>query len=377
MKSDLDHQVQAAEVVLPCPDLNNTLPFFTETLQFRVDTIFPADNPSVAVISGYGLRIRLEQDGTGEPGVIRLLCRDPAAVADGATELVAPNGTRIQFVESDPPLVLPPEKQSFVLSRLSEDAQWVEGRAGMCYRDIIPDQQGGRFVASHIHMPDGGPVPDYVHFHKVRFQMIYCYKGWVKVAYEDQGPPITMLAGDCVLQPPLIRHRALESSSGLQVIEVSCPALHETFADHDLELPTPTIKKDRDFGGQRFVFHQAADAEWRPWRIEGFEFRDTGIASATDGLAGVRVARPSGEVQPEVVSHSGKFLFIFVLAGKTTLLSDEHGAQQMAAGDSCVVPSGTHHALTDCSDDLEMLEVTLPASLETTHDSVSFQMLLE
>ena len=86
MKSDLDHQVQAAEVVLPCPDLNNTLPFFTETLQFRVDTIFPADNPSVAVISSYGLRIRLEQDGTGElirtsgdrgflPGTARNLCR--------------------------------------------------------------------------------------------------------------------------------------------------------------------------------------------------------------------------------------------------------------------------------------------------------------
>lgn len=86
-------------------------------------------------------------------------------------------------------------------------------------------------------------MPDYVHFHKVRFQMIYCYKGWVRVVYEDQGPPLVMRAGDCVLQPPRIRHRVLESSPGLEVIEIGCPAEHETFADHDLQLPTPVVQQ--------------------------------------------------------------------------------------------------------------------------------------
>ena len=46
-----------------------------------------------------------------------------------------------------------------------------------------------------------------------------------------------MEAGELVLQPPLIRHRVLESSPGLEVVEISAPALHETFADHDLKLP--------------------------------------------------------------------------------------------------------------------------------------------
>jgi hypothetical protein len=46
-----------------------------------------------------------------------------------------------------------------------------------------------------------------------------------------------MMAGDMVLQPPGIRHRVLESSPGLEVVEISCPALHETFADHEMELP--------------------------------------------------------------------------------------------------------------------------------------------
>ena len=68
--------------------------------------------------------------------------------------------------------------------------------------------------------------------------MIYCYKGWVRVVYDDQGPPFVMHAGDCVLQPPEIRHRVLESSPGLEVIEIGCPAQHETWADPELDLPT-------------------------------------------------------------------------------------------------------------------------------------------
>ena len=144
----------------------------------------------------------------------------------------------------------------------------------MRYRDLIPDRQGGRFIASHIHVPDAGPVPDFVHFHRVAFQMIYCYKGWVRVVYEDQGPPFVLQAGDSVLQPPRIRHRVLESSPGLEVIEIGCPANHETFADHDLPLPTPTARPARDFGGQRFVRHEAAAADWLPFRLDGFECRD-------------------------------------------------------------------------------------------------------
>ncbi len=67
---------------------------------------------------------------------------------------------------------------------------------------------------------DAGPVPDYVHF-----QMIYCYKGWVRVVYEDQGEPFVMNAGDCVLQPPEIRHRVLECSVDLGVVQISLQEL--------------------------------------------------------------------------------------------------------------------------------------------------------
>lgn len=361
-------QIEAAQFVLPCAELDGTLAFFTERLGFRVAAIFPADDPSVAVIAGHGVRLRLERGRSGAPGVLRLLCRDPAALAEGAKELTAPNGTRVELVEADPALVLPPLRPSFVVSRMDDDAKWVQGRAGMRYRDLIPDRQGGRFIASHIEIAEGGAVPDYVHYHRVRFQMIFCHRGWVRVVYEDQGRPFVLRAGDGVLQPPRIRHRVLESSPGMQVIEIGCPADHETFADLALTLPTAKLQPERDFGGQRFVRHRAAEATWRPWRIEGFEARDTGIAEATRGVAGVRVVRPSGASQTPVHRHDAELSFMFVREGETTLVGEGHGVHPLRAGDAFVVPAGLRHALTKCSEDLELLDVTLPAVLEMKVD---------
>jgi quercetin dioxygenase-like cupin family protein len=354
-------RVEAAEMVLPARDLDANIKFFTEQLGFRLDAIFPADDPATALVSGHGLRLRLERDAVGAPGTLRLLARDPAAIAGGATELTAPNGTRIALAASEPPLELPPLRPTLVVQKLHGGAGWGVGRAGMLYRDLIPDRQNGRFIASHIRIPGGGPVPDYVHFHKIRFQMIYCYKGWVRLVYEDQGPPFVLQAGDCVLQPPEIRHRVLESSPGLEVIEIGCPAQHMTCVDHGLPLPTGKSDPLRDFGGQRFVHHLAAKAKWSPWRLAGFEARDIGIAAATNGLAGVKVARVAGVPRGEAVRHGGEFLFLFVLQGTATFAAEGRRAELLAVGDAVTIPADLSHAVAQCSADLELLEVSLPA----------------
>ena len=230
----------------------------------------------------------------------------------------------------------------------------------MHYRDLIPDRQGGRFIASHIHIPKGGPVPDYVHYHRIRFQMIYCYRGWVRVVYEDQGPAFVMRAGDCVLQPPGIRHRVLDCSPGLEVIEVSCPADHETRVEHELTLPTSSRRPERDFDGQRFVQHQAGKASWQSWRRAGFEARDCGIAAATRNLAEVRVVRPTEATSVEGLAHEGELLFWFILKGEADLRLEGQPDHELAAGDACALPPGLRHGLFNCSADLEWLEVTLP-----------------
>ena len=361
MDDEREVGIEAAEVVLPCADLEPTLAFFTGRLGFRVASIFPAEAPRVAVVFGHGLRLRLEPGATKEPGSLRLLCRDPSKIAGGATELVAPNGTRVRLVASDPPVEQPPLRPSFVLTRLGDGA-WSSGRAGMLYRDLVPDRQGGRFIASHIRIPEGGPVPDYVHFHRVRFQLIFCFKGWVRVVYEDQGPPFVLGAGDAVLQPPRIRHRVLECSPGLEVIEISSPAEHETVADLELELPTPDLRPERDFDGQRFVRHEGARATFEPWTVAGFEARDLGIATAAAGLATAHVVRRkegAGASQQEPAAHDRDLLFTFVLVGSARLQCARSEVERVEAGDAFVVPPGREHALRECAPDLELLRITV------------------
>ena len=340
-----------AEVVLPCADLGPTLDFFVERLGFRVEVIFPADQPRVASLSGHGLRVRLTP-GQGAAGTIRI----PGAGA----AMTAPNGTRIEYFDPDPPVEVPALVPAFVLTRAADGPGAGEGRAGMLYRDLIPGRLGGGFIASHITIPDGGPVADWVHFHKIRFQMIFVRRGWVRVVYEDQGPAFVMQAGDCVLQPPRIRHRVLEASAGLEVVEIGCPALHETLADHDLILPTGRVDPARDFEGQRFLRHVAAEA---PWAAHGgFERRDTGMAQATGGLAGVSVLR-SRTGGLFAARAAGELQFGFVLEGSATLTHE--GDNPLGPGDAFTIPPGTPWSVSAASGDFALLEVVLPPGRAT------------
>jgi quercetin dioxygenase-like cupin family protein/catechol 2,3-dioxygenase-like lactoylglutathione lyase family enzyme len=351
--------IRTAQIVLPCADLDPTVDFLVDRLGFRLDAIFPADDPSVAVLSGHGVTVRLDGSLDGAAGRLRLLCDDPTLV--DAEPVVAPNGTVIDIVAAEPLVAVPPVVQELVINRLHDEARWVVGRAGMRYRDLIPGRLGGSFIASHIHIPDAGPVPDYVHFHRVRFQMIFCVNGWVRLVYEDQGEPFVLEAGDCVLQPPQIRHRVLECSADLEVVEIGCPAEHETIVEHTIELPTEHLRADREFSGQRFTRHRAPLAAWQTWHRDGFVHRDLGIGEATGSLAGARVVRPAGEPSPARLAHGTEFQFMFVLGGTVTLDTGDATCVHLGHGDAVSIPGAASWALRDCSPDLEFLDVTLPA----------------
>ena len=353
-----------AEIRLPTQDLRADLPFYTKTLKMRLDTIYPADNPEVAVLSGHGLRLRLQKGASEAPGMLRILTDDPDGFAEGARQLTAPNGTVVEIDELNPPLVLPATEHAFVVRRLADQAPWVIGRAGMHYRDLVPSRLGGAIIASHIRIPDGGPVPDMVHFHKVGFQLIFCIKGWVDVVYEDQGDAIRLTAGDCFIQPPEIRHRVLHASDGIEVIEIGVPADHVTEIDHDMLLPTPHLRPDREWQGQRFVHNVGAKAAWGPHRLAGFEARDTTINAGTKGVAGVMVVRPSNG-PPHWTKHQGDILFTFVMSGNLTLEGEGKDPYRLSPGDAFVIPPGMATRYFDPTHDLELLEVALPGSFQS------------
>ena len=308
------------EQLLVCEDFNAAL----ERLRgdgARLDVIWPADEPHSAILTHDGKLIRL----TARP-------------------------------EAPPPsATLPDFQPEFVVTHAGTAAG--EGRAGMFYRDLIPGRLGGLYVASHITIPDGGPVADWVHYHRVAFQLLCVRRGRVRVVYQDRGAPFVMAAGDMVLQPPGIRHRVLESSPGLEVVEITCPAVHETFADHDLALPNGAADPSRDYGGQQFLHHEAATAPWHPWH--GADAQATALGEATGGRAEARIVRPGPAPVLAPPPHDGELVFGFVLDGSARL--DCRGSHKLGPADAFVIPPGEGWRLTGMSADLRLLHVTTRA----------------
>lgn len=304
------------EQLLICADFTEALDRLRER-GARLDVIWPADDPHSAILAHNGGRLRL----TSRPDA------------------------------SGPTAQLPEFRPEFLLA--TTGAAPGEGRAGMLYRDLIPGRLGGRYIASHITIADGGPVNDWVHFHRIAVQLICVRRGWVRVVYEHQGEPFVMAAGDMVVQPPGIRHRVLESAPGLEVVEITCPALHETFADHAMVLPNGPADVARRFGGQRFLHHVAATSPWLPWH--GAEAQPTDVMDAT-GLADARIVRPGPSPIVMMPAHSGELVFGFVLEGAARLgFGNEHS---LGPADSFVIPPGGDWHLSEMSSDFRLLHVT-------------------
>ena len=364
-------------VIVDCIDLAAEVEFFTRHCGFRVRMVTPADDPRTVVLERDALGLEIRRSTVERPVRLRIEAADTAfadvVLSDGGdSEIESPGGSVVTFSDPRSDRLRIPENRPSLTVVASEAGSFGVGRAGMEYRDLLPDRWGGRFIASHIRMSDGGDVADWVHFHQIRFQMIFVAAGWVDVVYEDQGEPFRMNAGDCVLQPPEIRHRVLRSSPGVEVIEVGCPAEHDTRADHGLILPTGQVDVDRDFGGQRFVRHVADGARTEPWVDPTLVVRDTGIGIATDGLAGVVVVSPdvsdhgtngTAGVDDEPgaeLTHDGEFVLVVGLAGSAVLDMGETRIP-LDVRTSVAIPAGTRWRVADTTDDHSALVVSLPA----------------
>ena len=122
------------------------------------------------------------------------------------------------------------KKWDFV-HNLAENARWEEGlREIFEYRDLgIKDGTNGDYIA-HIVRANGKEMRDEVqqwHVHDCTFQLVLVLNGWAKFEYEGQGEH-TIRKGDCILQPPRIKHREIACSKDFEVLEVVSPANFET-----------------------------------------------------------------------------------------------------------------------------------------------------
>jgi mannose-6-phosphate isomerase-like protein (cupin superfamily) len=99
------------------------------------------------------------------------------------------------------------------------------------------------------------------------------------------------------------------------------------------------------------------------------KYRDLGIANASHGLAQAHVIRLQGPCNPEEVSklhfHAVDFQMVYVLKGWVKTYMDGEGETLMQEGSAWTQPPKIKHMILDYSDDVELLEVILPAEFKT------------
>jgi mannose-6-phosphate isomerase-like protein (cupin superfamily) len=108
-----------------------------------------------------------------------------------------------------------------------------------------------------------------------------------------------------------------------------------------------------------------------PDYVEGrrsfFKYRDLGVTKASDGWMRAQVmSAVTGMTQPTGWHyHVCEGQFVYALKGFVELEFEDGTNCRLEAGDSCFIPGGMKHNELRTSDDLEILEVCLPANMGT------------
>ena len=118
---------------------------------------------------------------------------------------------------------------------------------------------------------------------------------------------------------------------------------------------------------RNFVATHAADATFERGLRSFFEYRDLGIRAATEGRVVAHVIRAAAgaEFSGQPHLHRTTFQFIYVLKGWIEFEYEGQGRVRLEAGSSAYQPPGNRHRELGHSEDLEMLEIAMPADFRT------------
>jgi mannose-6-phosphate isomerase-like protein (cupin superfamily) len=130
----------------------------------------------------------------------------------------------------------------------------------------------------------------------------------------------------------------------------------------------PAVKRARP--KQRIAISHYRDEDFKADGLRAYaHYRDLGVAAASNGLAQAHVIRLIGPCNPAEVSklhfHDVEFQMVYVLKGWVKTYMEGQGETLMKAGSAWTQPPRIRHLIMDYSDDVELLEVILPAEFRT------------
>ncbi len=118
---------------------------------------------------------------------------------------------------------------------------------------------------------------------------------------------------------------------------------------------------------QEFSVSHARDASFTRGLRAFFEYRDLGIAKATANQVCAHVIRavPGEAALGSPHLHRTQFQMVYVLKGWVTFEYEGQGEVRLEAGSCVYQPPSIRHREIAHSDDVELLEIVMPADFTT------------
>ena len=128
---------------------------------------------------------------------------------------------------------------------------------------------------------------------------------------------------------------------------------------------THTLKRPTQ--GMKLAISTAQDAHYVPGRRHFFQYRDLGVTEATGGKMRAQVTSAKSALDRETGwhYHTCDMQFVYILKGWVDLEFAGGRKARFGAGDSVMIPGGMPHQETATSEDLELVEVSVPAEMGT------------
>ena len=130
---------------------------------------------------------------------------------------------------------------------------------------------------------------------------------------------------------------------------------------------TATLEKPATAPRLQKAVTSAKSPDYVEGRRSFFRYRDLGVTKASDGWMRAQLTSAiTGMTQPTGWHyHVCEGQFVYTLKGFVELEFEDGTNCRLEAGDSCFIPGGMKHNEISTSDDLEILEVCLPANMGT------------
>src|SRR5437763_578832 len=133
---------------------------------------------------------------------------------------------------------------------------------------------------------------------------------------------------------------------------------------------TRRVAKSKARPKQRIAISHHREEDFKADGLRPYaKYRDLGIAAANHGLARAHVIRLMGPCNPAEVSKlhftDVDFQMVYALKGWVKTYMEGQGETLMQQGSAWTQPPRIKHLIMDYSDDVELLEVILPADFKT------------